>query len=102
MIVWNARNDSVVLDVAVLYKVTTPTTLVDPDGTVHNLTNTIAKAASIGLMQVGERRDVAFEVEYNKNVPVTVSITVQWRGGSSRVFERTLNLPDHSFGTYEF
>lgn len=102
MTIKNIRNDSIVLDVAVLCKVTTPTTFVDPDGTVHNLTNTITRTANIGLMQVGEQRDVAFQVDHNKNVPVTVSVTVQWRGGSSTVFERTLNLPDHSFGTYEF
>lgn len=102
MTIKNIRNDSIVLDVAVLCKVTTPTTFVDPDGTVHNLTNTITRTANIGMMQVGEQRDVAFQVDHNKNVPVTVSVTVQWRGGSAVVFEKTLNIPDHSFGTYEF
>jgi hypothetical protein len=36
------------------------------------------------------------------NVPVTVTIVVQWRGGQAVVFEKTLTMADHSFGTFEF
>jgi hypothetical protein len=102
MTVKNTLNDTVLLDVFVYYKVTTPTTFIDPDGTVHNLTNTITKTANVGMMQVGEHRDLSFQVDHNKNVPTVVSVTVQWRGGSTVVFERDLDIPDHRFGTYEF
>lgn len=103
MKVKNTLTDSVVLDVVVTYKVTMPATFANPDGSLENRTNTLtATPQNIGLMQVGEQRDVTLHIDHNKNVPVTVSVTVQWRGGSAVVFEKTLNIPDHSFGTYEF
>lgn len=103
MKVKNTLTDSVVLDVVVIYKVTMPATFANPDGSLENRTNTLtATPQNIGLMQVGEQRDVTLHIDHNKNVPVTVSVTVQWRGGSAVVFEKTLNIPDHSFGTYEF
>jgi hypothetical protein len=102
MTVKNALDEGVVLDVVVLYKVATPAMLVNPDGSVENYTNTVTSTQNIGLMQVGEQRDLTFQVDHTKNVPVTVSVTVQWRGGSAVVFNRTLELPDNSFGTLEF
>jgi hypothetical protein len=102
MSVKNDLNDSIVLDVFVYYKVSTPTTFIDPDGTVHNLTNTITKTENLGMMQVGDHKDLSFQVSHNKNVPAVVSVTVQWRGGSAVIFEKTLEMADHSFGTFEF
>ncbi|HTX44309.1 MAG TPA: hypothetical protein VMC61_06225 [Methanocella sp.] len=98
----NVLNDGIVLDVNVIYKVTTPATVVDPDGTVHNLTNQVTRSSNIGMMDVGEQRDVTFQLDHPKNVPATISIILQWRGGSAVVLEKTVNMPDHDFGTYEF
>ncbi len=103
MTVKNIKSDSIVLDVVVKYMVTTPATFANPDGSFENRTNTVtATPVYIGLMQVGEQRDVTFQVDHKKNVPATVTVLVQWRGGSAVVFDKTLNLPDHSFDTYEF
>jgi hypothetical protein len=102
MTVKNTLSDSILLDVVVYYKVTTPATFVNPDGSVENHTNTITKTANIGMMQAGEQKDLTFQVDHNKNVPTTVSIVVKWRDGSAVVFEKTLDLPDYSFDTYEF
>jgi hypothetical protein len=103
MTVKNMLNDSIVLDVVVQYKVTTPAIFANPDGSFENRTNTVtATPRNIGVMQVGEQRDVTFQVDHAKNVPATVTITVQWRGGSAVVLNKTLDLPDHSFGTCEF
>ncbi|HTY90187.1 MAG TPA: hypothetical protein VMC84_03335 [Methanocella sp.] len=98
----NVNKDNLVLDIVLLYKVTTPTTVIDADGTVHNLTNTITKPQNIGVMQWEDRKDVSFDVYHNKNVPATVTIVAQWRGGQATLFEKTLNMADNSFGTYEF
>jgi hypothetical protein len=96
-------NDSIVLDVVVQYNVATPAALINPDGSIENFTAIVkATPQNIGLMQAGEQRDVTFQVEHAKNVSATVSIIVQWRGGSAVVFNKILNLPDHSFGTYDF
>lgn len=102
MTIKNANPDNLVPDVVVLYKVTTPTTVIDPDGTVHNLTNTITKRQDVGVMQWNDQKDLTFEVDHNKNNPVTISVEVQWRGGHATVFEKTLTLADHNFGTFEF
>lgn len=98
----NVDPDNLTLDVVVLYRVTTPITFIDPDGTVHNSTNTVTKTQSIGLVQWQDRRDISFEVSHIKNVPATISIAVQWRGGQATVFEKTIEMADHGFGTYEF
>ncbi len=98
----NAQNDSLVPGVSVLYTVSTPMTIIDPDGTAHNQSYPVTQSKFIGLMQSGDRRDVSFQSSHARNVPVTVTITVQWKGGSSVVFEKILNMPDHSQGTYEF
>ncbi len=102
MTVKNTQSDSLVVDVNVLYTVSTPATFVDADGTVHNFTNPNKKTVHVGLMQAGEQRDVSVQVEHARNVPATVTIVLQWRGGSAAVFEKTLEIPDNSFGTYEF
>lgn len=103
MTVKNMMNDSIVLDVVVQYNVATPAALINPDGSIENFTAIVkATPQNIGLMQAGEQRDVTFQVEHAKNVSATVSIIVQWRGGSAVVFNKILNLPDHSFGTYDF
>jgi len=102
MTVDNVNKEALTLDVAVLYKVTTPTTITNPDGSVQNLTNTITKRQDLGTVQWDDHKDLAFDASHNKNVPVTVSIVVQWRGGQAVVFEKTLTMADHSFGTFEF
>jgi hypothetical protein len=98
----NVNNETLTLDVVVLYKVTTPTTITNPDGSMQNLTNTITKRQDLGTMQWNDHKDLTFDVSHNKNVPVTVTIVVQWRGGQAVVFEKTLTMADHSFGTFEF
>ncbi len=102
MTVKNTLSDAIVSDVVVSFKVTTPTTFMNPDGTIDNRTNTITKQANIGLMQAGDSKDLTFQVDHLKNVPVTVSIVIEWRGGSAIVFKKALDLPDHKFGTYKF
>lgn len=102
MTVDNVNNETLTLDVVVLYKVTTPTTITNPDGSMQNLTNTITKRQDLGTMQWDDHKDLTFDVSHNKNVPVTVTIVVQWRGGQAVVFEKTLTMADHSLGTFEF
>ncbi len=101
MTVSNTVPNSMVLDIEVDYLVSTPTSVIDSDGTVHNLTNTITKTYTVGMLQPGEHKDVNFQVEHNKNVPATVSIILKWRGGSAKVFENTYNWPDNNLGTEE-
>jgi hypothetical protein len=100
MTVDNVNNETLTLDVVVLYKVTTPTTITNPDGSIQNFT--ITKRQDLGTMQWDDSKDLTFEVSHNKNVPVTVTIVVQWRGGQAVVFEKTLTMADHSLGTFEF
>ncbi len=102
MTVKNTLDDSLVVDVNVLYTVSTPATIVHPDGRVENFTSVNKKTAHVGLMQAGEQRDISIQVEHARGVPATVAILVQWRGGSAVLFEKTLDMPDHSYGTYEF
>jgi hypothetical protein len=102
MAVKNALPDGIVFDVKVLYKVTTPATLVNADGSTENFTNTVTKTENIGIMQPGDQKTLTFDVDHHKNVPATVSVIVQWRGGQAVVFEKTLTLQDFSMGTYEF
>lgn len=97
-----STGDGIVSDVVVSFKVTTPTTFANPDGSVDNRTNTITKQANIGLMQAGDSKDLTFQIEHKKNVPATVSIVIEWRGGSAVVFKKVLDLPDHKYGTYNF
>ncbi len=99
MTVANTIPDTMVLDAEVDYLVSTPITIVNPDGTSQNLSNTITKTTYVGLLQPGDHKDVSFQVEHNKNVPATVSVVLKWRGGSAKVFEKTYNWPDHSLGT---
>ncbi len=101
MTVKNTLGDSIVQDVEVLYKVTTPAVFVNPDGSYENRTNTVTATQHIGLMQAGEQRDLTFQLDHTKNLPATVSVTITWRGGSAVVFNKTLEMPDHSFGTFE-
>lgn len=102
MTVKNAQPDGIVFDVVVLYKVSTPATLVNADGSTENFTNTVTKTENIGLMQPGDQRTITFQADHHKNVPATVSVIVQWRGGKAVVFEKTLTLQDFSMGSYEF
>jgi len=102
MVVVNMQNDSIIPDVEVDYSVSTPVVLVNADGTHNTSVSTITRSDFIGLMQPGERQNVTFQVDHAKNVPATVAITLKWRGGSTTVFERTLNLPDYSSGTLEY
>lgn len=102
MTVRKTLNDSILLDVNVIYTVSTPMTIMDPDGTSHNTTNPLKASKFLGAMQSGEQRDVSFAIDHARGVPATISVTVQWRGGSSVVLEKTLDIPDHSFSSYEF
>ncbi len=102
MAVDNVNKDNLTIGVVVLYKVSTPTTIINPDGSVENLTNTITKRQDLGTMQWNDHESLTFDVSHNKNVPVTITIEVQWRGGQAVVFEKTLTMADHSFGTFEF
>lgn len=102
MTVKTIANDTIVQDAVVLYNVTTPATLVNPDGSKQNFTNTISKVANLGLMQPGDSKDLTFSAEHAKNVPATITVTIKWRGGSAKVFETTLNAPDHNIGTREY
>lgn len=102
MAVDNVNKDNLTIGVVVLYKVSTPTTIINPDGSTQNLTNTITKRQDLGTMQWNDHEDLTFDVSHNKNVPVTITIEVQWRGGQAVVFEKTLTMADHNFGTFEF
>ncbi len=102
MSVDNINKDNLTIGVVVLYKVSTPTTIINPDGSTENLTNTVTKRAELGTMQWNDHEGLTFDVSHNKNVPVTITIEVQWRGGQAVVFEKTLTMADHSFGTFEF
>ncbi len=102
MAVDNINKDNLTIGVVVLYRVSTPTTIINPDGSTENLTNTVTKRAELGTMQWNDHESLTFDVSHNKNVPVTITIEVQWRGGQAVVFEKTLTMADHSFGTFEF
>jgi len=98
----NLNKDNLVLDVAVIYEVSTPTTIVDAMGNTQNLTNTVSKTQNIGVVQWEDQKDLTFQIDHSKIMPETVSVIVKWRGGQATVFQQTLNLTDHSAGTYEF
>ena len=102
MTVVNELNNSVLTDVEVDYSASTPTVIVNPDGTKYNSTATASASDFLGLMEPSEQRNITFQVDHSLNMPVTVSITLKWNGGSAQVLEQTLNMPASQSGTFQF
>jgi len=88
------------LDVDVVYTVSTQGIIVNPDNTsyVQNQTSPV-QTVSLGNMNAGEVRDVTIQSDHRKNVPAYVKLGVNWREGSIVVFQGMLNVSDHALGT---
>lgn len=88
------------LDVDVIYMVTTPTVILNPDNTTVTSNQTATNRVQIGKMSPGETKSITIQSpDHKKNVPATIQILVNWREGTRTVFETVLSVPDYSFGT---
>jgi hypothetical protein len=91
------------LDVDVVYTVTTQGLIVNPDNTSYVQNQTVpAVISQLGAINAGEVKDVTIQSDHRKNVPAFITIQANWRGGSAIVFQGMLNVPDHALGTKTF
>jgi hypothetical protein len=81
--------ESVELD----YLVSTPA--VSSDGNKYY--NNITKTSFIGLLQPGDKVTRTFNVDHPMDVPVTIVVTMKWKGGSETILQKTVETPYFSF-----
>jgi hypothetical protein len=97
------NNDkNMLLNVDVIYSITTPGIIVNPDNTSYIQNQTSHMTTQLGNINAGDSRDLSFTSDHRKNVPAYVTITVNWREGSMVVFQGELEEPDHAVGTKTF
>ncbi|MCD1293766.1 hypothetical protein CUJ83_01990 [Methanocella sp. CWC-04] len=102
LVIKNIHKDQILLDVNVVYSITTPTTITNPDGTTQSSTMTKNFTKPLGAMVPGEEKSVHIETSGHLKVPTGVAIYVNWRGGSEKVFETVVDVPDMNFGELTF
>jgi hypothetical protein len=93
-----------ILDVDVIYTVTTPGTIVNPDNTSYTQNQTSGPVTiQLGRMNAGDVKDVTIQSpDHKKNVPAYVTIKISTRDGTTTVFQGVLDVPDHAVGTKTF
>lgn len=93
-----------VLDVDVIYTVTTQGLIVNPDNSSY-MQNQTSKPVTIqlGRMNAGEVKGVTIQSpDHKKNVPAYITIKINTREGITTVFDGLLVEPDHAVGTKTF
>jgi hypothetical protein len=100
--IMNVDKNQILLDVNVILRIATPTTIIYPDGTSFNTTQVKESTISLGTLRPLETKSVSLTSSNHREVETLVSIIVNWRGGSEKLFEVTLNAPDNNFGVIEY
>ena len=91
------------LDVDVVYTVSTQGIIVNPDNTSYTQNQTSpVQTIQLGAMNTGEVRDVTIQSDHRKNVPAYIKIGANWREGSIIAYQGMLNVSDHAVGTKTF
>jgi hypothetical protein len=91
-----------ILDVDVIYTVSTPGTIVNPDNSSYTQNQTYGPVTvQLGRLNAGEVKDVTIQSpDHKKNVPAYITIKISTREGTTTVFEGVLdNISDHAMGT---
>lgn len=101
----NVKNNYqyMLLDVNVVYTVTTQGLIVNPDNTSYVQNQTVPAVTSpLGVMSSGAVKEVTIQSDHRKNVPAFITIQGNWRDGSVTLFKGVLITPDHAVGTKTF
>ncbi|HEY3421829.1 MAG TPA: hypothetical protein VGK13_01630 [Methanocellaceae archaeon] len=94
---------SVIQDVTVNLTVSTPSTLVNPDGTSSVVSQPIVSSVYLGKMSPNETKTVTLPtIDHAKNVPATATIKILWKGGDGNILQTTLSPPDYRMGTQTY